>query len=108
MGALCRVKVYYFETPALLKEIRKIDSFPLIGTLLEGSDIFESVLPSRGIIVLGNESRGISENLKAELTIKLTIPSQNNRSESSESLNVASAAAIVMAEFRRRQKDYSK
>jgi TrmH family RNA methyltransferase len=108
MGALCRVKVYYLEASVLLQEIRKIESFPLIGTLLEGDNIYTSMLPSRGIIVMGNESRGISEKLRAELDARLIIPSQGNSSGSSESLNVASAAAIVMAEFSRRQMVYSK
>jgi TrmH family RNA methyltransferase len=108
MGALCRVKVFYSETSAMLAEFRKMDSFPIIGTLLEGENIYTTKLPSRGIIVLGNESRGISELLQSELTLKLTIPSQGDRTGSSESLNVASAAAIVIAEFRRQLADYSK
>jgi TrmH family RNA methyltransferase len=108
MGALCRVKVYYFETTDFLKEIRRIESFPLIGTLLEGDNIYTSELPGKGVIVLGNESRGISEELQEELNVRLTIPAHGNRSESSESLNVATAAGIVMAEFRRRPVNYSK
>jgi TrmH family RNA methyltransferase len=108
MGSLCRVKVYYMETPDLVKEIRKIESFPLIGTLLQGEDLYNSDLPPCGIIVLGNESRGISDKLIAELNYKLTIPSPGKRSENSETLNVATAAAIIMAEFRRRHRNYSK
>jgi RNA methyltransferase, TrmH family len=92
----------------LLQEIRKIESFPLIGTVLEGVNIYTSDLPASGIIVLGNESRGISETLLKALDYRLTIPAWGNRSEISESLNVASAGAIVMAEFRRRQPAYSK
>ena len=108
MGALCRIKVYYLETSVLLSEIRKLNSFPLIGTLLDGANIYTSDLPKSGMIVMGNEARGISEKLIGELDFRFTIPSYNKRSESSESLNVANAAAIVMAEFRRRQADYSK
>jgi len=108
MGALCRVKVYYVETSSLISEIRKIESFPLIGTVLEGENMYTSDLPSKGIIVMGNESRGISPALINELGYKITIPANAKFSEISESLNVASAAAIVMAEFRRRQMDYSK
>jgi RNA methyltransferase, TrmH family len=108
MGALCRVKVYYIEVSALVQEISKIESFPLIGTVLDGANIYTSDLPVRGIIVLGNESRGISETLLKALDYKLSIPAWGKRSEISESLNVASAGAIVMAEFRRRQLAYSK
>lgn len=108
MGALCRVKVYYIEVSALLQEIRKFESFPLIGTVMDGDNIYTCDLPTRGMIILGNESKGISVSLRKELDYKLTIPSPGNRSEISESLNVASAGAIVMAEFRRRQLVYSK
>jgi len=106
MGALCRVKVFYIDTAELIKEARKPGSFPIIGTLLEGENIFTCDLPSRGMIVLGNESRGISEKLQERLDLRLTIPSKSGATEISESLNVASAAAIVMAEFSRRQTDY--
>ncbi len=108
MGALCRVKVYYTETAELLSSLAKAELFPLIGTVLEGDNIYNTDLPSKGMIVLGNESRGINENLLKALTLKLTIPSRGDRSEISESLNVAMAAGIVMAEFRRRQAGYSK
>jgi TrmH family RNA methyltransferase len=108
MGALCRVKVYYVEVSALLKEIRKFESFPIIGTVLDGANIYTSELPAQGMIILGNESRGISDSLLKTIDYKLTIPAMGNSSEISESLNVASAGAIVMAEFRRRQQAYSK
>ncbi len=108
MGALCRVRVYYMETSALLREIGMFDSFPLIGTLLGGDNIYAVGLPQKGMIVMGNESRGISENLQKALSHKITIPSTVNQTEISESLNVAMAAGIVMAEFRRRQAGYSK
>lgn len=103
MGALCRVKVYYIEYERFIEEIRKIDSLPLIGTVLGGANIYSGKLPEKGVIVLGNESRGISAKILDQLDLSLSIPSQAGGQESSESLNVASAAAIVMAEFRRRQ-----
>ena len=108
MGAICRVKVYYIETQALIREAEKIGSYPLIGTLLEGENIYSCDLPSRGIIVLGNESKGISEYIKPALYYKLTIPREGDRLSGSESLNVATAAAIVMAEFSRKKSFYSK
>jgi RNA methyltransferase, TrmH family len=108
MGALCRVKVYYIEVSALLKEVRKFESYPLVGTVLDGKNIYTCDLPDRGMIVLGNESRGISETLLKAIEYKVTIPAIRNSFEISESLNVASAGAIVMAEFRRRQLPYSK
>jgi len=108
MGAICRVRVYYTEPEYLLQQLRNIQSFPVIGTLLEGENIFTAKLPETGIIILGNESRGISEKLLDQIDLKLTIPSTRQGDEVSESLNVAAAAAIVMAEFRRNQAAYSK
>ncbi len=108
MGALCRVRVYYVEPMNLVSKIREKAKLPLIGTLMEGENIYSADLPSSGIIVMGNESRGISEVLEKELDYKLTIPSTGERVQGSESLNVATAAGIVMAEFRRRQGTYSK
>jgi len=103
MGAICRVKVYYSETESFLQEIRKLDSYPLIGTVLEGENIYQANLPQKGVIVMGNESKGISPALINKLDYKLTIPKTGSGLETSESLNVATAAAIVMAEFRRRE-----
>jgi TrmH family RNA methyltransferase len=103
MGAICRVKVYYVETESFLHEIRKLDLYPLIGTVLEGENIYQSKLSQKGVIVMGNESKGISPALINKLDYKLTIPKAGSGFETSESLNVATAAAIVMAEFRRRE-----
>lgn len=103
MGAICRVKVYYSETESFLSEISKLDSYPLIGTVLEGENIYKSQIPNKGVIVMGNESKGISPSLLKNLDYKLTIPKAVSGFEVSESLNVATAAAIVMAEFRRRE-----
>jgi RNA methyltransferase, TrmH family len=108
MGSLSRVKIYYYDIPFFIREIRKIQSVPLIGTVLDGENIYTCDLPENGVIVMGNESRGISENLKLSLNYKLTIPSKSDLSVCSESLNVATAAAIVMAEFRRKHESHSK
>lgn len=108
MGAICTVKVYYMEREALLTKMEKIEDYALIGTLLEGENIFTSKLPGKGMIVLGNESKGISDVLIPRLAFKIHIPASSAAREHSESLNVASAAAIVMAELSRKSESYSK
>ena len=95
MGAILRVPVYYTSLENLLKETQ----LPVSGTVLQGgTDINTLSLPSEGIIVMGNESRGISPALLEYIQTRLYIPAYR---EGSESLNVAIAAAIVCAAFRR-------
>jgi TrmH family RNA methyltransferase len=71
---------------------------PIFGTFLEGEPVFGSPLPSAGLLVLGNEGHGIRPALASKMTRRLTIP---RFGDGAESLNVASAAAVLMAEFRR-------
>lgn len=73
-------------------------SCPVFGTFLEGNSIFEAELPREGLLVLGNEGHGIGPAWAARVTQRLTIP---RFCAGTESLNVAAAAAIAMAEFRR-------
>ncbi|HOO43396.1 MAG TPA: RNA methyltransferase [Bacteroidales bacterium] len=95
MGAILRVPVYYTSLETLLQE----SQLPVLGTVLqEGTDINTLSLPAEGIIVMGNESRGISPALLEYIQTRLYIPAYR---EGSESLNVAMAAAIVCATFRR-------
>lgn len=100
MGALTRVKVYYCDLAETIKNLP--ENMPVYGTFLEGDDIYNQKLSSEGIIVMGNEGRGISEKIKALITSKLFIPSFPAGQPTSESLNVSVATAIVVSEFRRR------
>ena len=97
MGALARVRVHYVDLPKWLKE----QKCPIIGTLLEGRDMYENSLPKEGIIVMGNEGNGISQEVRKLVTHPIRIPSYPKNAETSESLNVSIATAIVLAEFRR-------
>ena len=95
MGAILRVPVFYTSLETLLKDTR----LPVLGTVLQGgTDINTLSLPAEGIIVMGNESRGISPGILEHIQTRLYIPAYR---EGSESLNVATAAAIVCAAFRR-------
>jgi TrmH family RNA methyltransferase len=75
---------------------------PIYGTLLEGENIYFRDLKQRGVIVMGNEGRGLSEECRKVVTDALLIPPYPADVVSSESLNVAMATGIVLAEFRRR------
>lgn len=99
MGALARVKIHYTELAAFLQKHNKI---PIYGTLLDGENMYENELSTNGIIVMGNEGNGIRPEIKEFISRKLYIPNYPIGRDTSESLNVAIATAIVCAEFRRR------
>ena len=105
MGALARVRVHYVDLPKWLKEYRaqNTEDRPIYGTLLEGKDMYDVLPESRntGIIVMGNEGNGISQEVRKLITSPIRIPSYPKNAETSESLNVSIATAIVLAEFRR-------
>ena len=109
MGALTRVRVYYTDLVEWLKNISSQQSdVRIYGTLLDGKDMYEVLQQSgptaqRSIIVMGNEGNGISEEVRKLVTQPIRIPSYPEDAETSESLNVAIATAIVLAEFRRRE-----
>lgn len=101
MGSVFRVKTFvtsltsFFDLPA-------VENVPVYGTFLEGQNIYQQNLSNHGIIVLGNEGNGISEQISRRVTQKLLIPSFSIHANKPESLNVAIAAAICCSEFRRR------
>lgn len=99
MGAIARVKAHYIDLPDFLK---KNSVLPVFGTFLEGENIYSAQLPHNGFIVMGNEGKGISAELQQLVTNKIFIPNYPVNAETSESLNVAVATAIVCSEFRRR------
>lgn len=99
MGSIARVNIIYTN----LKELLANADTPVYGTLLDGEDIYHYPLTERGIIVMGNEGNGISEEIRKLVTDKLLIPDFNNSPDRAESLNVAIATAITCSEFRRRR-----
>lgn len=94
MGSITRVNITYLN----LKDFLSATTLPVFGTFMEGNSIYKSQLPKQGIIVLGNEANGISSEIEKQITDKITIPRFGNNTES---LNVATATAIVLSEFRR-------
>lgn len=98
MGALAHVKVHY---TCLNEYLEKHKDTPIYGTFLNGENMYEKELSHNGIIVMGNEGNGIRSETEAFINERLYIPSYPPSHETTESLNVATATAIVCAEFRR-------
>lgn len=101
MGSLARVHVHYVNLVEWLSAQQ--NGFPIVlGTLLDGEDLYttlSSVAPK--IIIMGNEGNGISEAVRPFITHPVRIPSYPEGADTAESLNVAIATAIVLAEIRR-------
>ena len=102
MGALAHVKVHYTDLAVYLKAQAE-KQIPLFGTFLDGENMYTKELSANGIIVMGNEGNGIRPEIEELIDQKLYIPSFPAERETSESLNVAIATAVICAEFRRRQ-----
>lgn len=102
MGSLSRVRVFEkVPLPALLREAQQ-NGLPIYGTSLSGADIYSENLTNHGIIVIGSEGNGISPEVMQCVTNAIRIPSFPPDGVTIDSLNVATATAIVCAEFRRR------
>lgn len=100
MGGIARVQVHYIDLPEMLSSLER--GIPIYGTFLDGDNIYQKSLENRGLIVMGNEGKGVSQEVEALVSERLYIPNYPEGRETSESLNVAIATAIVCAEFRRR------
>ena len=100
MGALSQVKVHYTNLSYFLSTA-KASGLPIFGTFLDGDNIYRRNLPSNGILVMGNEGNGISPEIESLISNKLNIPSFATAAAGAESLNVATATAIALSEFRR-------
>jgi len=101
MGAIARVKVHYVNTENFFNKLN--NKLVVYGTFLEGENIYGTNLNKNGIIVIGNEGKGISDNLQKYISKKIHIPNFSENASKSESLNASIATAIVCAEFRRRK-----
>lgn len=96
MGSLTRVNIVYTD----LKDYIKTTSLPVFGTFMDGENIYKQSLPEDAVIVMGNEANGISEKIEKLTTNKIAIP-RFGSIQKTESLNVATAAGIVLSEFKR-------
>lgn len=101
MGAIARVRVHYVPLARWLGEVRAA-GIPVYGTFLDGEPIYDAALSSGGVIVMGSEGQGVSPQVAELVSRRLFIPPFPVGEPTSESLNVATATAIVCSEFRRR------
>jgi TrmH family RNA methyltransferase len=101
MGALFRVEVIYAN---LLEWLSGFGSGQkqILGTFLEGENIYRTPLGKNPVILFGNESRGLPDLFDACLTQKISIPSFHRKGKGPESLNVASSVAVICSELKRR------
>lgn len=96
MGSKARVNVVYTDLSIVIQD----SNIPVYGGCMEGENIYSLQLPTDAIIVVGNEGKGISEEIMSLLTHKITIPKFGSI-QKTESLNVAMATSILLSEFKR-------
>ena len=96
MGSIARVNVNYVDLENFVSQAK----LPVFGTFMDGNNIYKTDLPQEGIIIMGNEANGISPELEKLIKNRLTIP-RFGTLQKTESLNVATATAIILSEFRR-------
>ena len=100
MGSVLRRQPFAADIPQLCTDF-KAKGLQVYGTFLGGENIYTAELPAQGLVVMGNEARGISPGAAAQVDVRLTIPSFA-KGPAAESLNVAVATALVVSEFKRR------
>ncbi|MCF6133275.1 TrmH family RNA methyltransferase [Flavobacterium wongokense] len=96
MGSITRVNVNYVDLGQFIAETQ----LPVFGTFMDGKNVYNENLPKEAILILGNEANGISESLEKSIKNRIAIPRFGDIQQT-ESLNVATATAIFLSEFRR-------
>ena len=102
MGAISSVRVHYTSLQGFLKS-QEERNIPTMGTFMDGENIYSAALPCHGVILLGNEGNGIGRELLPFISLKIAIPDFSAGRRVVDSLNVSTAAAIVLSEIRRRK-----
>lgn len=96
MGSIARVSVNYVNLNVFISKSK----LPIFGTFMDGKNLYKEGLPQEAIVVFGNEANGISAELEQCITNRIAIP-RFGAIQKTESLNVATATAIFLSEFRR-------
>jgi len=96
MGSLTRVSIHYTDLENYITK-SNLDTF--IADMA-GENVYKTKLPKEGILIMGNEANGVSEEIKSLLQYKISIP-RFGETQETESLNVATATAILLSEFKR-------
>lgn len=93
MGSFIRVQINYTD----LEEFFETYSHPILGTFMDGENLYKTSLPENAVLLMGNEANGISEKLESFVTQRLSIP-RMGKLQQTESLNVAMATSIILGE----------
>lgn len=96
MGSLTRMSIYYVD----IKEYLAATSLPKFIADMNGENVYSTTLPKEAILIMGNEANGVSDEVKEFVNNSISIPRFGDTQET-ESLNVATATAILLSEFRR-------
>lgn len=96
MGSLARVNVHYTD----LSNFLSVSTLPIYGAFMDGQSIYQETLAENAILVMGNEANGIRPETEILINQRISIP-RFGELQATESLNVASATAIILSEFRR-------
>ncbi|WNH09323.1 TrmH family RNA methyltransferase [Thalassobellus suaedae] len=97
MGSITRVNISYVDLEVFLKA----SNAAIFGAFMDGKTVYTKQLPETGILVMGNEANGVSKEVEAIISEKISIPRFGDI-QATESLNVATATAILLSEFKRR------
>ncbi len=87
MGSFCRVQVHYTDLKQYIHLTKKF----VYGAVFDGFSIYATLFDANAMILMGNESQGLSDGIKSIITHPITIPRIGN----AESLNVAVATGII-------------
>jgi TrmH family RNA methyltransferase len=101
MGGLIKVRVLYLELEAFLGQAME-KGIPVFGTYPDGQPVYDHAPPEKGIILFGNESKGISTHLDQYVTKRLSIPRGGTTASIIDSLNVAMSVSVILSEFSRK------
>ncbi|NIK91331.1 RNA methyltransferase [Mangrovimonas sp. CR14] len=96
MGSIIRVNIHYLDLPHLLSDF----DYPIFGAFMDGENVYSKALPNQGLVIMGNEANGISKEVEKFVTDRISIP-RFGKLQETESLNVATATAILLSEFKR-------
>ncbi|MBN1108864.1 MAG: RNA methyltransferase [Bacteroidales bacterium] len=102
MGAILRVNVFYCDLLSFLQSV-SARHLRIFGAVMNGNPVWSYDLDNNGIILLGNESKGISDELIPLVTDRIMIPGKAKKGAGIDSLNVSMAASVIFSEFSRRQ-----
>ncbi|WP_347343950.1 TrmH family RNA methyltransferase [Maribacter aestuarii] len=95
MGSITRVNIVYLDLAEFLQSVQ----LPIYGSFMSGTSISQTKLPEKGVLIMGNEGKGISGRIKEFCEHTIAIPQYG--SKTAESLNVATATSILLNEIRR-------